>query len=419
MTKRWSSFMATSNPMNRRPDFAETLRRIQAELCVRQLPVDVDRRLRATLDERRQTDRRWFAWPALACAAAAAALFAVVVTDGGPGVEVGPEPRSIAGLRITVGHGQVRVEPSGIVTVSAGGATLVDDEQAVSLDTQGRCRLARISGGFRVFEGRVIIDVMPGHHRGSGPFRIVVSHGEIHVLGTRFTVVQRTGSGEVALERGRIEFVASDGRRVALTPDERLAWPLPAADIAAGVEPTPLLEPDVSPHRSHEEPDREPAPTIEPPPRADPKTTVPPKRRQPTSRGRPKRRPKTPDKPPPTPPANETEREPVEPRAEAPARCDLGAVLKRISGLRSRGRPGQAIEEIKAALKLSCGKGARRRLSFELGSMLSNQHGNTERACTYWKRHQARFGLGAYATEIRSARARLGCRSSEPSASED
>lgn len=94
----------------------------------------------------------------------------------------------------------------------------------------------KAEGGARVVRGQVRFRV---RHRESGEqFRVGVSHGQVRVIGTVFTIVQRQDGGSVAVSEGVIEFVWNDGAREHVHAGETLRWP------RATPEPEP--EPEAS-----------------------------------------------------------------------------------------------------------------------------------------------------------------------------
>ena len=419
------------------PDFADALRRVQGELAERELPASVDRRLAETLDGPRKPKQTGISWPLLVTAGAAVAvavILFVAVDDhrvGDPKHDV----RHVAGFRVTTARGDVQAEPGGVVTVTGDSAELVDEAHGTTITATGPARLARTKDGIRLHQGRVVFEVNAVDRKKRDAVRVIVSHGVIRVIGTRFTVVQRPASGEVALAHGRIEFVATDGRRVALSPGETLTWPL--ADVGGAHDTVGITDPEDASEEGGRPPDvndaspiaaetgpredtarpaddtsEEPAPDVRV---ARKKTPKPPKT--------PKTQKNEPRQPKPQPPQEHHDpQDPPDPPPKAPPpevpetkpTCKLATVLKRVAALRSRGQHSKAAGEIREALKLDCGPGSRPRLSFELGSYLTYHHSNKQRACAFWKRHTARYGSGAYATEIRNAQKHLACNTLAP-----
>jgi len=88
---------------------------------------------------------------------------------------------------------------------------------------------------------------------------------------------------------------------------------------------------------------------------------------------------------------------------------DLAEFLERMAALRSRGQYQLAAAELRRRLPTAQGRATRERLSFELGSILSYQLNDRERACAHWRRHLRTFRPTRYAAEVSQARQRAGC----------
>jgi hypothetical protein len=84
--------------------------------------------------------------------------------------------------------------------------------------------VARVGEGANVREGNVRFRVRP---RIQSQFRVRVSHGEVRVIGTVFTIEQRAGKGSVTVSEGVIEFVWDDGSRERVAAGQTLRWPRP------------------------------------------------------------------------------------------------------------------------------------------------------------------------------------------------
>lgn len=70
--------------------------------------------------------------------------------------------------------------------------------------------------------GQVCLDVA---HDVKKPFTAVTSRGDIHVLGTRFSITDYPGRPlSVTLERGSVRFTALDGKNCQLKPDQTLTY---------------------------------------------------------------------------------------------------------------------------------------------------------------------------------------------------
>lgn len=334
-------------------DLKRALREADQTLGAPGVPPAVDARLRERLEQRSEP-RRWIPVVALAGAAALAALVAVRWQTEGPALGFVVVEASAAL--------QSHLEESGLVSIDAPPCRLRDEALGAEVEVTEPSRLAHQERGLRLYTGSVTLEVDPERAR-PAPYVVEVSGGRLVVLGTRFRVEERGAEGSVQLLRGKLRFEGRDGRSTPVGEGETLRWPLPKA-------PPPAEVPVVS------------ATVAEaPPPRI--------KRPRPAA-----------VEPAPSPPAvaaREEERRSVE------------ALLGRLAGLRTRGRYAEAAEALRAALNDPWSKGTRERLSFELGSIVSDHLGDRAVACREWDRHHAEFGGGRYAKEIEDARQRLSC----------
>ena len=196
----------------------------------------------------------------------------------------------------------------------------------------------------RVLKGRATLDVTP-RRRGQEILRVYVSHGQIQVLGTMFTVQQRRVGGQVKLHRGAIRFVGHEGQVREVKPGQTLSWPLK--------DPPPLT-----------------ATAPEEVAKSSPKKARPAKKLT----------------------LEETE--------------TLGNSTAR---LRSQGRYKQAARALRAALPRITDRVTRERFSFELGDILTYQLSDPAAACRHWKRHLRRYGPGRDGKEIRQAQQKAAC----------
>ena len=217
-------------------------------------------------------------------------------------------------------------------------------------------KLKREPRGVRVVRGEVEFQV--SKRPASQPTRMLVSHGEIEVHGTRFNVKQRDDGGEVTLYEGAISFHCSDGRQISVQVGQTLKWPVP---------PPPPEEPDRVPPT--------PAPAVE-------EDEVPPL---------------------PAPPDPATDWRTHDRLRRA------ALLLERIPKLRAEGDDAQAIRELEVAMRQDLPSAAREKLSYELGDLLT-QAWATERACHHWKDHAWRYPAGKYDEQVQQARAELNCR---------
>ena len=321
--------------------FREALIDADRALAETAIPRDCDRRIRAALVG--PPPRRWRA-PVLALAAGALTALVIVALTRGPSPTVPAVDRAAPGEQHVPGFGRIVAGP---------GAEVRHEGHAI-----------------RVVRGRVELDVI---HRAAGapPAVVLVSHGTITVLGTRFVVIQEATRGEVTLLEGVIRF-ESDGRRVELTAGQSLAWPLPAPERASPRTSTPPV----------------PAPAPAPAPVSD-------------RRAKPR-------------PVDDVE--PAPPRVPTPAPApapDVEATLAEVASLRARGRYAEAASRLERALRDELPAATAERLSYELGAIQTYQLGRADAACRHWQRHRARYPDGRYADEIGAAMRRLDCHEKE------
>lgn len=92
-----------------------------------------------------------------------------------------------------------------------------------------------------------------------------------------------------------------------------------------------------------------------------------------------------------------------------PAVSGADQVLATVALLRSRGRFGEAAGVLEDALLRPLPSATRERLSFELGSILTYQLRDRERACRHWARHRREAPGGRYERELDQALSGLGC----------
>ncbi len=287
--------------------------------------------------------------------AAAAALLVLVLKPASPEVG-GGAPLQVA-------------ESVGSQTVLPAGSRAVAQQQRLEVVSEQGAVLEREAVGVRMVEGVARFSVQ---RRAPGEPEVVVqvSHGRIEVLGTEFTVTQRSDGGEVTLHEGSIRFRAEGGAEVLLSPGETLRWPLP---VVAERAPLPLPIED--------EPSPEQAPVPETGPETVPETG--PERPQVVQRRA--------------------------PRQPAPA-FDVGAVIESVEVFRRQGRFEEAAGELEKALRRSLPDATAERLSYELGDILTWQLRDKEAACAVWAEHRARHGSESrYAQEIARAERTLGC----------
>jgi transmembrane sensor len=323
--------------MNRR-DFVTALREAERAREDASLSPFAERRIaRAAEGGKRAAPTRWFL-PLGVGAALAAASVALVVWVAGP------KPLST--------QPAVAFAEDGTATFERADAPLRDGELRVTVSGQVGAKIARAGAALRMVEGTAEFDVEK-RREGEPPFTVFVSHGQIQVLGTRFTLVQRADGGEATLHEGLIRFVAEDGRTVDLSPGMRVTWPLERISVAPEVRLAPAELPASAPVGDVQRGERVEAPRPRP--------------------------------------------------------FDVESFIDDLNVLRRRGQFAEAAARLEKALVRPLPADTRERLSYELGAILTSQIRDTSRACAVWKRHRDAHPSGRYATEVARAEAALGC----------
>ncbi len=159
---------------------APTLAQLRARS--EEVPLEIQKRIRARPERRPVWRRRWVA------AAAAIVVLGVAISEvrPGPGAE------------------QFIADQSGSTTVN------LRDGSVVRLAPGSRMRLLERAGGRGVFlKGRAFFAVARDTER---PFRIQTSAGEVTVLGTRFDLAAENEDLHLVVLEGRVEVAAGGGR---------------------------------------------------------------------------------------------------------------------------------------------------------------------------------------------------------------
>lgn len=327
----------------RKRNLRELLVDAESEVNRVDMPGDVDRRLRARLFQKART-RRW-AWTLAATAAAALALLVVW-----PRENTAPQ---LDGFSVTAPSPDLKVSVMGdqTIDVSVGSCTLVDAAAGEALAVTAPASLRREPDGVRVLAGTVVVSVQK-RKAGVPSAKVLVSHGVIEVLGTCFTVVQRSDRGSVTLHEGEIRFQDLSGGSRALAPGERLEWPPPPATAPAIVEA--------------------PAPA-------------------------------------PAAPSSKTKRPMKAPAVEPIVFRDPEDLLQQVDVLRSRGLFADAARYLAHGLTTELAPGTRERFSYELGAILTYRLNDPKAACAHWVQHARRYPAGRYQTEVLQASTHLAC----------
>ncbi|MCP3097788.1 FecR family protein [Myxococcus sp. K15C18031901] len=328
-------------------DFRAELRREDPLRREQGLPPAARARVWSRLRDSREPKPAWHRRPvSWGLAASVMALVLVVFSMRAPSA------RALGGLEVARASADlVAREDATEVVIQGGEADLLDSARGITLRNQGPLVVRREPSGVRLVRGRAEFSVS---HREPGalPAVVLVSGGAIEVMGTRFTVEERGAGGAVTLHEGVIAFRRLGGEVVPVRVGETLAWPVVEAALHEPAPPEPV----------------QPLPLATP----DPKVAV-------------SRVPATP--------------------ARAPSAED---VLRELEVLRGRREFEQAARYLEEAMRKQP-VATRERLSFELGSLLTYQLGDAQRACSHWARHEQQFRRGRYAEAVQRARATLSC----------
>jgi transmembrane sensor len=338
---------------DRPPDIIEKLREADGELRKEQLSQEADRRIREILAGEAKRPSPWLRLVWAPVAAAVVVLLVWALWPRHPSTE---EPRpQLAGFKLT--RGEVDREQGKRLRCRTASCTLEAPGIETRLELSKHCVVTRSERAIQLVRGELTVEVKP---RPQGKtVRVLVSHGVVEVTGTRFTLRQDPEGGWVKLERGAIRYVSNDGRTVALRPGQRLDWPLPP---------------------------REP-PTTQPVP--------PPQKNTPLTQH---------DAGSPSTP------EPKKPRPGPLDEQATQALLEQVERLRSQQRYARAARLLRKSLPRIADRTTRERLSYELGSLLTYQLKQNDRACRHWKRHLRSFSPTRYRADVERARKLLDCR---------
>lgn len=323
---------------NEHPTYLEGLRKLDEEWQVAELPADARARF-AARQIRRRRSRRWSVVLAWSTAIASCAI-AVAVVLHTPSDD----------FRVAEGT-MVWSREADEIRISDGEGTFEIPARRVRITVRGPTRLSRSNGELRVIAGRAALAVEP-RRPGEATVRVLVSHGAIDVVGTRFEITQSDASGAVRLDEGSIRFTDDDGTVTLLQPGQTLTW-----------SPSPRTPPKHTPLE---------------------RTVVPPAP------------------------------EPAAPREKAPKTArvtdqELQARLAEIDRLRLQQRYASLAKAIAALLPDVHDSSLRESLSYELGDVLTHRQSEPRRACAHWADHLRRYPNGRYTSAIAETRTSLGC----------
>lgn len=99
------------------------------------------------------------------------------------------------------------------------------------------------------------------------------------------------------------------------------------------------------------------------------------------------------------------------PASVAPPAADAGLaeLLAEVAELRREGRYRVAVERLRAADARSWSSRSRQLVSFEIGTLLERQLGDTAAACAHWREHRERFPGGSRDEVVARSLAKLAC----------
>lgn len=353
-----------------RPRFQDALRQADERYAARGIPAIVERRIRERLADQSRRPRRWVPAGLGVATVAAAALFLLSLQSLSP-EQLPGSPSIVAGFAIDDASRDLRLAATEDATlvIEAGECQAIHSEHGIQLRNSGPITVTDEEDGLRLVRGRATFAV-DKRRPAQPPARIWVSHGRIEVLGTEFTIEQGAQGGEVKLHEGAIRFIDERGRIRTLEPGDALRWPL---------SEEPQVEVEATPES------RTPAPV----------------------------------------PASARDKRPTsadvqvalvpEPAQETPASATPATILQELAKLRSRGEYTKAVELLRRTLQAEdLAAATREQLSYELGTILTNQIRDPVAACEHWRAHVHQHPSGRYATEVASAQRRLDCQGEKP-----
>ncbi|WP_434428060.1 hypothetical protein [Nannocystis pusilla] len=99
------------------------------------------------------------------------------------------------------------------------------------------------------------------------------------------------------------------------------------------------------------------------------------------------------------------------PASAAPPAVDAGLteLLAEVAALRREGRYSAAVARLRAADAQAWSPRSRQLVSFEIGTLLERQLGDTAAACAHWREHRERFPDGSRDEIVARSLAKLGC----------
>ncbi len=87
----------------------------------------------------------------------------------------------------------------------------------------------------------------------------------------------------------------------------------------------------------------------------------------------------------------------------------LAELLEEVSELRRRGAYAEAVERLESSDTRGFGRRARQLVSYEIGTLLERQLGDSARACAHWAEHRRRYPKGRHDAIVARSMDRLHC----------
>lgn len=320
-------------------DFDTALQQADAALQARGMPRDAKLRL----------DARLFSPPPQRLAMALVGAVSVAVGFVLVAWLAPRHPTAVGGFTVAPGElGHVQVTSEAAVELAEGSAML-DEARGLKVSSLSASTLRRETRGVRLLSGRATFEVRRVA-TGGQPVRVLVSGGAIEVRGTRFTVTERGGGGEVQLHEGKIVFLDGDGLAHEVSPGQTFAWPQPTPPPELDeLEPLPPLKPRSTSKKSQE----------------------------------------------------------IDWR-EFDRRVHAEAVITELTQLRRSGEWDGAVKLLERELSRGA-PDTRERLSFELGLIYTWQLKDPAAGCAHWAQHRLEYPAGRFASEVNRSAATLGC----------
>jgi transmembrane sensor len=251
----------------------------------------------------------------------------------------------------------------GGVEILSGAITLRLDATAVSVRAARGTSLRREQGSLRVLSGMAHVEVEP--QRQGEVVRVLVSHGAVEVVGTRFTIEQGTDGGVVYLERGAVRFIADSGAVILMRPGDSLRYPIPESQPAAVTQSAP--DDAIGTQR---EPVR---PKAKPQPRGERATTT------------------------------------VAPKETTDVQLDPQALVRDIEAMRHRREYVELDALLTRTLAGGLAEPLREHASFDLCDLLVHHGNDHARACTHIAEHLRRYRGGDYTQTLERYQLEVGC----------